>query len=108
MRKIAGDEHTCSATWPKQKLVEKYNSSLHITTDGYHSIITLKERVENIINDTWYQERCENVYDEKERIISTAAKLINVEIQELSENSTHKRTESRVKMKMKSGFLRVW
>ena len=35
MKEIAGEDHTCSLVWLKQKLLEKYGSSLHLTSDGY-------------------------------------------------------------------------
>ena len=85
MRAVAGDEHTASLNWLKQKLLEKYQSNLHITTDGYRSIVTLGENLENIVKQAWYRERCNNVEDEKQRIISFAAEIIKEEIQDLSE-----------------------
>ena len=66
MRTVAGDEHTASLNWLKQKLLEKYNSSLHITTDGYHSIVTIREKLESIIKQAWLKGRCSNIDDEKQ------------------------------------------
>ena len=56
------------------KLLEKYGSSLHLTSGGYRSIMTLKDSLGSIINDKWYKERNENLEDEKERILLTAAR----------------------------------
>ena len=43
--------------------------------------------MQNIINYKWYKERHENIEEEKERILLTAARLIKAEIKELSEHS---------------------
>ena len=85
MRTVAGDEHTASLNWLKQKLLEKYNSNLHITTDGYRSIVTIREKLESIIKQAWFKGRCSNIDDEKQRIISLAAEIIRDEIHDLSE-----------------------
>ena len=81
----AGDELTTSLNWLMQMLGKKYQSNLHITTDGYCSIVTLREKPVNIIKQAWYTERYIILKDEKLKIIWYSAEIINDEIQELSQ-----------------------
>ena len=37
MKRVAGDDHTCSLVWLKQKLMDMYKEQLSITTDGYRT-----------------------------------------------------------------------
>ena len=69
----------------KQKLSEKCGSNLHLTSKAYQNIIMWKKSPGNIRNNKWYKERHENIEDEKERLFLMAARLIEVEIRELSE-----------------------
>ena len=46
-----------------------------VTRDGKSNIILL-ERVADILSEQWYNERKTNIFNESERVIKTAAKLI--------------------------------
>ena len=47
----------------------------------------LKEKVANIINDSFYDERCKNIEEENMRIIATDVRVSRHEIQDLSEQN---------------------
>ena len=68
-------------------LVEKYQSNLQITTDGYFSIVTLREKLVNIIKQAWYTEIVYASFSKmkKMKIIYYSAEIIKDEIQDLSQ-----------------------
>ena len=47
---------------------------------GSSNTVCLKDTTSEIINEKWYEDRKENLYEEKSRIISAAAKLTKNEV----------------------------
>ena len=66
-----------SAKWMKTKLKKKYGDHIFFSeVNGKPNVICFKDMASYIINEKWYENKKENVNDEKERIITTATKLI--------------------------------
>ena len=65
----------------KQKL-EDHNGETFFFTNlpGSSNTVCLKDTTSEIINDKWYEDRKENLYEEKSCIISAAAKLTKNEV----------------------------
>ena len=78
MIEIAGSKDSVySQKWLKTKLKERYGD--HITFsegEGQSSKVCLRNMMEYLINDKWYQDQNSNAQGEGERIISMAANLI--------------------------------
>ena len=53
-------------------------------------MICFKDMVSYIVSDTWYTERKEDINDEVERIIKTAAKLVKNNIKESTVSNTNR------------------
>ena len=67
----------------KRKLIERYGDHLFFgELHGRRDIVCLKNMASYIINAKWYAERKENVGEESERIITAAARLIQLEIKD--------------------------
>ena len=64
---------SCSIKWLRKTLLTKYGTSLSVTSDGYRDYVILKDMAKHIINDKWYADRENNIYDEKERVVLAAA-----------------------------------
>ena len=72
-----------SVKWIRKKLEEKYEDNITFTSDGYRTVVCLKELAALLINDRWYANRKQNILEESERIVMTAAKLIKAEINKI-------------------------
>ena len=65
----------------KQKLGDHYGETTFLTNlPGRSNTVSVKDTGCEIINDKWYKDRKENLYEEKSRMISAAAKLIKNEV----------------------------
>lgn len=65
----------------KSKLSKKYGDAITFTElTGERCVVCFTGVAHRILNDSWYREKCSDPEEEKVRIISTAAKLIQRDI----------------------------
>ena len=78
MSDIAGSgENIYSQKWLKAKLQQKYKDHIFfVEALGKSDVVCFRNMADYVVNDKWYTSRKENVGEESERIITTAAKLI--------------------------------
>ena len=83
MTEMANGEEVYSQKWLKSKLVEKYKETIFFSElNGHPNVLCFREAEKQILNSKWYETKKENLQEESERIIRTAAKLILAEIRE--------------------------
>ena len=78
MLEIAGSEECAySRKWLKKKLEDKYSHNIAFGQSGGNATkVCLRNMVDYLVTEEWYNQRMSNAEDEAERIIKTAAKLI--------------------------------
>ena len=77
MKEMANSEDIYQRKYFKEKLKEKYGSSLFFAEiEGRSDVIIFRNICDKLINDEWYKRREGNNEDEAKRIIKQAAKLI--------------------------------
>ena len=91
-----GEEAVYSKKWIKEKLKERYGDNITMTDDRYSTIACLKNVASAIINEKWYANRKDDINEERDRIILTAAKLINQEIRDAKFNTDIYHTETNI------------
>ena len=92
-----GEENVYTSKRIKKKLREKYGDDIIMTDDTYSIIICLKNLTSSILNEKWYSNRKDNVTDERDRMILTAAKLIYQEMREMTCNTRYYPSEEQVR-----------
>ena len=84
MEELASGSEVCTIKRLKQKLLDHYKDAIFFAeVEGRHNVICFKNMAKHIINEKWYSERKDNVEEETERIIKTAARLIQAQIREV-------------------------
>ena len=78
MSDIAGSaEYISSQKWLKNKLQQKYKEHIFfVEALGKSNVVCFRNMADFVVNDKWYSGRKENIDEESERIITTAAKLV--------------------------------
>ena len=65
----------------KRKLIEKYKDAIYFSAmDGRDNVICFKKTADYYIHKMWSEKRCDNMEEEKSKIIKLAAKLIKCDI----------------------------
>ena len=71
----------------KQKLLDHYKDVIFFAeVEGRHNVVCFRNMAKHIINEKWYMERKDNVEEETEHVIKTAAQLIQAQIREAEYN----------------------
>ena len=79
------NEDVYSVNKLKQKLQDRYTDHLFFAeVNGRKNLICFCDMASLIIKDTWYEDKWGNIKDESERIELAAAKIIKVQIWEMS------------------------
>ena len=97
MLEIAGSEECAySQKWLKKKLEERYSHHIvFVQSGGSTTKVCLRNMVDYLVTEEWYNQRMSDVEDEAERIIKTAAKLIMEDIRSVKyENEFYPAKES--------------
>ena len=69
----------------KQKLQDKYKDFIFFAeVQGRKNVVCLRNMADFIINDKWYEAKKQNIQDKSERIIACAAKIIKLEIRQMT------------------------
>ena len=67
----------------KQRLIDHYKDVIFFAeVGGRHNVVCFRNMANYIINEKWYTNRRDTVEDETERIVKTAARLIQAQIRE--------------------------
>ena len=76
MKEMADSEDVYHRKYFKEKLQEKYGSSLFFAeVEGRLDVVMFRNACDTLINDEWYTRREEKNEEEAKRIIKQAAKL---------------------------------
>ena len=72
-----------STKWLKTKLQQKPVDHVFFSeVNGKSNVVCFRNVANTIINDKWYEDKNSNIDDKAKRIITTAAKLIKLQIKE--------------------------
>ena len=97
MLEIAGSEESAySQKWLKKKLEERHSHHIvFVQSGGSTTKVCLRNMVDYLVTEEWYNQRMSDVEDEAERIIKTAPKLIMEDIRSVKyENEFYRAKES--------------
>ena len=97
MLEIAGSEECAySQKWLKEKLEERYSHHIvFVQSGGSTTKVCLRNMVDYLVTEEWYNQRMSDVEDEAERIIKAAGKLIMENIRSVKyENAFYLTKES--------------
>ena len=98
MKSMSDDHEPYSKKWLKTKLQQRFGDHLIFSEIcGKKNVLSFKDVVNYIINKKWYDERNNNVEQEAMRIITTAAKLIRQEIQNIHLDTEYYPTTQEIK-----------
>jgi hypothetical protein len=74
---ICGEERTYTSKWLKNRIKDRYKEHVHFAEiNGKPNVVCFKDVANYLLNDKWYNSRKESMEDEAERIVLTAAKII--------------------------------
>ena len=74
----------------KQKLQEHYGECvLFAEVEGRENVVCFRNMAKYLINDKWYVGKRDDIEDEAERIVVTAAKIVRAAIRESDVMLTH-------------------
>ena len=87
MKELASGSEVYTIKRLKQKLLDHYKDVIFFDeVKGRHNVVCFRNMAKHIINEKWYMERKDNVEEETESIIKTAAQLIQAQIREAEYN----------------------
>ena len=98
MKSMSDEHEPYSRKWLKTKLQQRFGDHLVFSeVCGKKNALSFKDMVNYIINKKWYEERNNDSEQEAMRIITTAAKLIRQEIQNIDIDTEYYPTTQGIK-----------
>ena len=83
LKELASGSEVYTIKRLKQRLIDHYKDVIFFAeVGGRHNVVCFRNMANYIINEKWYTNRRDTVEDETERIVKTAARLIQAQIRE--------------------------